>query len=315
MPRKARLDAEGTLHHVMARGIERASIFRDDRDRESFLERLGLLSQTTGTPVYAFALIPNHFHVLLRSGAGGLSRFMRRLLTGYATSYNRRHRRAGHLFQNRYTSIVCEEGPYFRELIRYIHLNPLRARVVKDVKELESYPWSGHRSLVRENTLTWHDTAYVLNCFGSLKAYKTFIKAGIEKKHVPDLDGGGLVRSLGGPAQTIQRRNSPVLADERILGTDDFVTRLLSQEHHYPSAGERQKKMTDLIEHHCRKAGMLPDALRGGNRAGSIARLRSEIAFTLVKELGISFAEIGRQLGISTSGVSRIMQRMEDESR
>ena len=315
MPRKARLDAEGTLHHVMARGIERRSIFKNDNDRERFLERLGLLSEKTCTPVYAFALIPNHFHILLRSGKGGLSAFMRRLLTGYATSYNKRHRRAGHLFQNRYTSVVCKEDPYFMELIRYIHLNPVRARIVHNLEELDGYRWSGHYSLIRENPFSWYDAAYVLKYFGTDKGYKTFMREGIEKKRLPDLDGGGLVRSLGGLAETLQRRNSPVLADERILGTDDFVKGLLGQEQRYSTAPERQEMMTRLIEQHCKKARILPEALRGGTRAGDISRLRSELAFILARELGISYAEIGRQLGISTSGVSRIMQRREDKSR
>jgi REP element-mobilizing transposase RayT len=121
MPRKARLDAYSTLHHVMARGIERSSIFRGDKDRTDFLEHLGSLAEETKTTIYAWALIPNHFHILLRSGKEGLSYFMRRLLTGYAVRFNRKYKRSGHLFQNRYTSIVCEEEPYFMELIRYIH--------------------------------------------------------------------------------------------------------------------------------------------------------------------------------------------------
>jgi REP element-mobilizing transposase RayT len=127
MPRGARLDAPGTLHHVMVRGIERKRIFADDKDRKDLMDRMGDLAVETGTAIYAWALLNNHAHILLRSGSCGLPAYMRRLLTGYAISFNRRHHRHGHLFQNRYKSIVCEEDPYFRELVRYIHLNPLRA--------------------------------------------------------------------------------------------------------------------------------------------------------------------------------------------
>ncbi len=102
MPRQARLDAPGTLHHVILRGLERGRIVADDADRAAFVARLGAVALATGTPLYAWALLPNHAHLLLRSGAQGLPQFMRRLLTGYALAYNRRHRRAGHLFQNRY---------------------------------------------------------------------------------------------------------------------------------------------------------------------------------------------------------------------
>ena len=107
MPRQARLDAPGTLHHVILRGIEKRRIVDDVADRKNFVKRLGVLSADTNTRIYAWALMTNHAHILLRSSEIGLSEFMRRFLTGYAISYNRRHRRWGHLFQNRYKSIVC----------------------------------------------------------------------------------------------------------------------------------------------------------------------------------------------------------------
>jgi len=134
MPRQARLDAPCILQHVMARGIERREIFKDDQDRQSFLDRLSIILEKTQTQCYAWALIPNHFHLLLRTSLTPLSKIMRRLMTGYAITFNKRHKRSGHLFQNRYKSIVCEEDPYLLELIRYIHLNPLRADLVKDLK-------------------------------------------------------------------------------------------------------------------------------------------------------------------------------------
>jgi putative transposase len=155
MPRQARLDAPGALQHVMARGIERRKIFLDDKDRTSFLERLALILEETQTQCYAWALIPNHFHILLRIGTTPLSTVMRRLMTGYAVTFNIRHRRSGHLFQNRYKSVVCQEDTYLLELTRYIHLNPLRARLVEDLKSLDKYQWAGHSAILgrRKNPL------------------------------------------------------------------------------------------------------------------------------------------------------------------
>ena len=155
MPRQARLDAPGALQHVMARGIERRKIFLDDKDRASFLERLALILEETQTQCYAWALIPNHFHILLRIGTTPLSTVMRRLMTGYAVTFNIRHRRSGHLFQNRYKSVVCEEDTYLLELTRYIHLNPLRARLAEDLKSLDKYQWAGHSAILgrRKNPL------------------------------------------------------------------------------------------------------------------------------------------------------------------
>jgi REP element-mobilizing transposase RayT len=113
MPRAARLDAPGVLHHVIVRGIERRAIFRDTRDREDFLGRLSRLLPATGIACYAWALLPNHTHMLLRTAEASIATLMRRRLTGYAVAFNRRHKRIGHLFQNRYKSIVCQEEEYF----------------------------------------------------------------------------------------------------------------------------------------------------------------------------------------------------------
>jgi REP element-mobilizing transposase RayT len=131
MPRQARLDSPGTLHHVIIRGIEKKDIVQDKYDRKIMVTRLGDLAVETKTNIYAWALMSNHMHILLKSGPEGLSLFMRRLLTGYAITYNIRYKRNGHVFQNRYKSIVCDEDAYFQELVRYIHLNPLRAKMVK----------------------------------------------------------------------------------------------------------------------------------------------------------------------------------------
>ena len=136
MPRKARIDAAGALHHIIVRGIERRKIFWDDTDRDSFVKRLGQVLAETQTDCFAWALIPNHAHLLLRTGLTPISGVMRRLLTGYAVEFNRRHRRHGHVFQNRYKSILCQEDPYLKELVRYIHLNPLRAKLVADYNSL-----------------------------------------------------------------------------------------------------------------------------------------------------------------------------------
>ena len=98
MPRKARIDAPGALHHIIARGIEQRKIFFDNADRDNFLERLGTILTETRTPCFAWTLIPNHLHLLLRTGSTPIATVMRRLLTGYAVTFNRRHRRHGQLF-------------------------------------------------------------------------------------------------------------------------------------------------------------------------------------------------------------------------
>ena len=116
MPRQSRIDAPGAIHHVIIRGIERRMIFQDNSDQEAFLDRLGKILTESSTSCYAWSLLGNHGHFLFRTGMFPISRLMRKLLTGYAVSFNRRHGRHGHLFQNRYKSILCEEEIYLKDL-------------------------------------------------------------------------------------------------------------------------------------------------------------------------------------------------------
>jgi hypothetical protein len=131
---------------------------------------------------------------------------MRSLLTGYAGAFNRRHKRVGHLFQNRYRSIVVEEEPYLLELVRYLHLNPLRAQVVPDLPHLARYPWTGHSALLGTVPRPWQDTRTILTQFGpsparARRAYRAFVAAGVPQGRRREFQGGGLVRSAGGWAE------------------------------------------------------------------------------------------------------------------
>ena len=132
----------------MARGIEGREIFRDEKDREAFLARLAGLVGPGKCRLYAWALMTNHFHLLVRPEGASLSSIMRRLMTGHAVRFNLRHGRKGHLFQNRYKSVVVEEEPYFLELVRYISLNCVRAGLIGTMAELDVYPFGGHAVIV-----------------------------------------------------------------------------------------------------------------------------------------------------------------------
>ncbi len=149
----------------MVRGLERRKIFLSEVDRKDLLRRFSEVLPITGARLY-WSFLTNHAHLLIRTGAVGLSSIVRKMLTGYASSFNRRHRRSGHLFQNRYKSILVEEEPYLLELVRYIHLNPFRAGLVEDLKQLESYRWSGHSALLGKIDRPWQDCRYILTQWG-----------------------------------------------------------------------------------------------------------------------------------------------------
>lgn len=322
MARQARLDAPGTLHHVMIRGIERSPIFKDDRDREDFISRMGLLAQETGTRILAWALMRNHVHLLFFSGPTGISKFMRRLLTGYALRYNRRHRRSGHLFQNRYKSIICEEGTYLLELVRYIHLNPLRAGVVKSMGELDHYRWSGHGVLVGKGKNDWQERAYVLLQFHegegrAIGSYRKYMEEGKAQGRRPELVGGGLIRSLGGWSQVLPLGSfvDKMGHDCRILGSGDFVAEIIREAEkkvrRYFRSGDMKSSIDNAIKEICLKEGVGEQELRMGVRTRKYSGVRAKISYHLSHELGISRAEIARQIGVCTSAIAKAIQNLE----
>jgi putative transposase len=322
MPRQARLDAPGTLHHVMIRGIEGKAIFRDNRDRKDFVSRLGTLSRETGSRILAWALLRNHAHLLLFSGPSGLALFVRRLLTGYAQGFNRKHKRSGHLFQNRYKSIVCEEDTYLLELVRYIHLNPLRASFVKNVGELDRYPWSGHRVLVGREKNDWQERDYVLRRFHrqekeAIRNYRRFLEEGKDRGRRPELVGGGLIRSLGGWSEvlSLRRQGEKVEYDSRILGGGDFVADILREADQrvkrYLPVREKGALKERIIKEICEKEGVGEGQLRQGGQTRRASLVRSRIAWRLSREYGIPMAEIARDLGVCTSAIAKAIRKKE----
>ena len=326
MPRKARIDAPGALHHIIVRGIEKRQIFKDDKDRHQFIKRLDDVLTETETPVYAWALMPNHAHFLLKTGLTPIATIMRRLLTGYAGYFNRRHRRHGHLFQNRYKSILCQEESYFRELVRYIHLNPLRAKLVDEIKTLDTYPYSGHSAVLGSVKRDWQQVDYVLGFFGKTKsaarrAYRQFVEKGVSQGRRHDLTGGGLVRSLGGWTALRALRGSTVRikGDERILGDSDFVEAVLRDANEKLTRRyQLQTKGFDLEQVAERVAQVLDIPLEivwEKSRRPQVAVARSLLCYWASKELGMSMTELAKRLNLTQPAISIAARRGEKIAR
>lgn len=320
MARKSRIDTPGALHHVIIRGIERRAVFKHARDYEDFLTRLGNVLTETSTPCYAWVLMRNHVHLFLRTGLVSISTVMRRLLTGYAHQFNRRHRRHGHLFQDRYKSILCEEEPYLLELVRYIHLNPIRARIVKDIEALGSYPRCGHSVLMGKTKHDWQDTGYVLRRFGKTgrgarKNYVRFMEEGVPQGHRPDLVGGGLLRSVGGwsALKALRSLGARVVGDERILGEGDFVESVLRQAEEAferkAVAVARGRDLSFLIDAVAARLKLEGGLIVSPSRARAVARGRSIVCCLAVDELAMTGFEVARRLHLSPSAVSKLASR------
>ncbi|MBW2367920.1 MAG: transposase [Deltaproteobacteria bacterium] len=326
MPRSSRIDAPGALHHIIARGIGQRKIFDDDTDREVFLERLSIILKETDTSCFAWALMPNHFHLLLRTGRVSISTVMRRLLTGYAMSYNRRHGRSGHLFQNRYKSILCQEEPYFLELVRYIHLNPLRAKLVSNLNQLDRYAYSGHGVLAGKRSNDWQNAEDVLLRFaqhlGSAREkYREFIQSGTEMGKHPELTGGGLIRSMGGwsAVKVLRKAETYMKGDERILGDPNFVDTVLKQSQEAYERRHRLKTKGLDFEKIARRVAHLLDMpfneVWSKGKYRRIVAARSLLCYWAVRELGMSVSELSRRFEVSATAISNSVLRGEALAR
>ncbi len=329
MPRKARIDAPGAVHHVIIRGIERKNIFRSDSDRVNFLVRLSELIPETQIDCFAWTLIPNHVHLLLRTGLVPVSILMSRLLTGYAVWFNRKYQRHGHLFQNRYKSILCQEDPYLKELVRYIHLNPLRSGIVDNLPELDNHPWCGHSVLMNKTKQAWQNVDDVYRLFSNKKGlarirYRVFVEKGFSKDKRPDLTGGGLLRSSGGwtAVKEIRKSGIRVKGDERVLGDSDFVEKVLKfaeeeleQKYNLKAKGYDFERVTNRV---AEVMDIKIEQVTAFGKSPKTVKARSLLCFWAHRKLGMTTVEIGRKLNISQSAVSRSSmrgQKIESENQ
>ncbi len=165
MSRKLRVEFKGALYHVMSRGVARAETFLDEDDRRLFLEILGDVVEKGALIVHAFCLMPNHYHILCETPYSELSRWMRAINGRYARNFNFRHKRVGYVWQGRYKAILVEDGKYFLECSRYIHLNPNRSKMTRPA---ERYLWSSYRNYVGGPiSAEWVETARTLSLFYS----------------------------------------------------------------------------------------------------------------------------------------------------
>ncbi|MFH1360596.1 MAG: transposase [Candidatus Omnitrophota bacterium] len=315
MPRQARLDYPGALHHVIARGIDGIEIFQTEKEKQAFLSRLKKRLSESNLQIYSWCLMDNHCHLLIQTGKTSLSEFMQSVLTGYAVFYNKAHKRKGYVFQNRYKSILCQTDEYLLPLIRYIHLNPVKAKVVT-FDNLAQYLWTGHKELIQNSKEGIINSLEVLRFFGTKqnearKAYLEYLRNGLSSQE--DFMGGGLIRSLGGieAAQRITKEERQNY-DERILGEGSFVNEVLSRLEIVTE--EKRKIFKDIDEllerleryYHVKKE----DILRGQNK--KVREARNVLVYLSNACLGESLTAIGKILKIKQSSASRAKRKGQE---
>ena len=316
MPRSARLDIPGALNHIIARGIEQKEIFKKDEEKKLFLEKLEEVLLEADASCFAWAIMDNHFHLLLRTGFTPLSRIMRRVMTSYAVNYNLMNKRSGHLFQNRYKSIICEEDAYLLQLIRYIHSNPVRAKIVVSMDELDHYPYTGHSAIVGNVKCAFLKADEILAYFSSrrrnaLKLYKEFILANWHEKQRKELTGGGLKRSLKSMGVNPAADKNQEAYDERILGSGEFVETILNEakfKENYQLKKNRIR-LEELINRVCKYTCIDVKELLSEGRLQHISNTRAIICYLGIRCLGFSASILSRTLSIGHSSVIAAAER------
>ena len=300
MPRRGRIDYPGALHHVISRGIERKYIFKQDRDKDEFHKRLKENLAKSSMQCFAWCVMGNHFHLLLQSGTTRLAEFMRSLLTGYAVYYNRKHKRVGHLFQNRYKSTICDKDAYLLSLVRYIHLNPVKAHMI-EYKDLRRYKWSGHREILEEREEGLIERQEILGYLASrekeaIGRYRDYVKEGLYEKE--DFEGGGLFRSGEGKWGVRGRKNEErEMYDDRILGNGSFVENVLENFDEADQVSSKLRNLDEMIEkvsqyYNVNKKDILE------TREKSVRDARKVVVYLGNQYLEKSLVDMGRLLGI-----------------
>lgn len=246
---------------------------------------------------------------------------MQRLLTWYAGYFNRRNRRSGHLFQNRFKSILCDREKYFLELVRYIHLNPVRAGLARSMKDLLAFKWCGHGALMGVRVQEWQDTGSVLGEFGRTKdharrRYLAFVKDGFDGGHRAEFEGRGVLRRVGGVVEYVEpakEGSATAAGEERLLGDERFVDAVMVEvERRERRRSELRRKGWDLArvaERAADETGLELSQMRGGGKTPGECRARALACYWAVAELGYSGAAVASFLDIGKSAVSSCISR------
>jgi putative transposase len=290
MARKPRIHYAGAVYHVIVRGNARQQIFFENADYLRLLRFIGEGVKKYNHRIHAFCLMPNHIHMAIQVGDISLSRIMQNLCFRYTQWVNRRQERVGHLFQGRYKAVLVDADSYLLELVRYLHLNPVRAGMVKSP---EAYPWSSHLAYLGEKKFPWLTTDWVLSQFSSSrrradKEYREFVHSEIAGGHREEFHRGAR-------------------GERRVLGEDNFIEEVLSRVRHErkrtPALGEVVKKVGEYY-------GVKEAELSAAGKSHRISVVRGIIAWLVLESRELTLVELSKQLKRDVSTLSSAAKRV-----
>ena len=294
MARKPRVHFAGALYHVMSRGNQGQSIFRDDRDRKRYLEFLKESQERFGYRLYAYVLMGNHVHHLIQIGHRPLSQVMQNILFRYTRYWNQRYKKTGHLFQGRYKAILCDKESYLLELIRYLHLNPVRSKIVGDPAQ---YVWSSHGAYLKGDGKSWTAVDEVLPQWGKSRAqavlgYRRFVRDGLNHGHRDDLYE---------------------VVDQRYLGDEAFVEKVEQREPENEAPQIVEIRWTEIRDRVCKQFGFPAAAVLHRGRAREIVRIRRIMAWVGRELGGFTNQDLAKELKQEPAVLSRGLGRLAEE--
>jgi len=296
MPRSPRYNFPGAIHHVILRGNQGRPIFYSDYDRVKCCLLIQEVMERYGHRIHGFCLMSNHIHLAMQQGSAKLSTAMQNFTFRYAQRVNRFRDEIGHVFQGRFKSILVDKANYLAKLVRYIHLNPVRAGIVK---RPEDYKWSGHNSYLGIDSVAWVERDYVLKMYSedrdtAVKRYIDFVYAGIGNESEINFQTG---------------------MQSGIIGDDSFINMVLDEKKELGSKFDDSTiTLTALLEHICIKYNVTEIEIASESKIRELTHVRAVISL-LARDEGLSLIDIAKRLKRDPGGLSRLANKLHRASK
>ncbi len=318
MSRKYRFDSPGSLHHVMSHSVEGKSVFSKPSDCIDFLKRIEKVVVAGELRIHAWVLMHNHFHLLAEPQNESLSCSIKKVLTGFALSYNLRNEQKGHVFRSRFKSILVERENYFMDLLRYIHLNPMRAGIVSTFDELADYMWSGHPVIVGKHKNCWQSTALVRFMFQNREKNwrEQYIEFLAEPSDITEkaFDTGNYIISKEGLEALDDAETEPDnIAGMGVLGSREFALERYKELDTYRGVIKRDRnfqhtRIENALNMASEISGVSKAIIRTGHGNRRVSWIRGILVRVIISELGLSLTDAARYFNMSSSGIHKILE-------